>query len=220
MRVSRRGLLVSTVGGIAAARAIGGTGKYIFGVVAPTADFDKSVQYGFDYHEPSVCEVAGMSDEAFASFKAHVFQSPIRCLRLNFFTSPPAGFKLPVIRVVGPEVDKVAVQAYVEKSLQRCSELGAQIIVWGSAASRMVPDGFSRDRAWAQIQEFLRMTDPVARSHKITVAIEPIRTPSSNILSTGAEVLKMQQADRSYPLCQSQYRSSDFRLATESERGS
>jgi sugar phosphate isomerase/epimerase len=94
---------------------------------------------------------------------------------------------------VGPDVDKVAVEAYIEKSLRRCSELGAEIIVWGSAASRMVPDGFSRDKAWAQIQEFLRMTDPVARSHKITVAIEPIRTPSSNILTTGAEVLKMQQ---------------------------
>jgi sugar phosphate isomerase/epimerase len=71
--------------------------------------------------------------------------------------------------------------------------LGAEIVVWGSAASRKVPEGFARERAWAQIQDFLRMTDPIARSHNITVAIEPIRASSSNILATGAEVLKMEQ---------------------------
>lgn len=178
---------------MAAGRVMAGFGKYIFGVVAPTADFDKSAEYGFDYHEPSVCEVAGMPDQDFTKFKDHVLSSRIRCLRLNFFTSPPAGFNLPVIRVVGPDVDNSAVRAYVEKSLARCKQLGAQIVVWGSAASRSVPEGFAREKAWAQIQDFLRMTDPIARSHNIRVAIEPIRAPSSNILSTGAEVFKMQQ---------------------------
>lgn len=193
MNLSRRTFIASAAGAIAAGSAIAGFGKYIFGVVAPTAEFDNSVKYGFDYHEPSVCEVAGMPDDQYARFKDHVLSSRIRCLRLNFFTSPPAGFNLPVIRVVGPDVDKAQVKAYVEKSLTRCRELGAQIVVWGSAASRMVPDGFSREKAWSQIQDFLRMTDPIARSHNIVVAIEPIRAPSSNILSTGGEVLKMQQ---------------------------
>lgn len=193
MTISRRTLLGAAAAAIVLPKSWAAYKKYIFGVVAPTADFDKSVKYGFDYHEPSVCEVAGMSDDEFTRFKDHVLASPIRCLRLNFFTSPPAGFKLPVVRVVGPDVDKNAVRDYVQKSLHRCRQLGAQIVVWGSSASRTVPDGYSREKAWEQIQDFLRMTDPIARAHNIIVAIEPIRSPSCNILTTGAEVFKMQQ---------------------------
>jgi sugar phosphate isomerase/epimerase len=193
MNFHRRQFLAGTLAALAARRAVAGFGKYTFGVVAPTRDFDNSVKYGFDYHEPSVCEVAGMSNAEFDRFKDHVLSSRIRCLRLNFFTSPPAGFDLPVIRIVGPDVDKSAVRAYVEKSLDRCKQLGAQRIVWGSSASRKVPDGFPREKAWVQIHEFLAMTDPIARSHDILVAIEPIRSPGCNILTTGAEVLKMQR---------------------------
>jgi sugar phosphate isomerase/epimerase len=193
MNVSRRAFLAAASGAAVAGRAFAGFGNYIFGVVAPTRDFDNSVQFGFDYHEPSVCEVANMPDADFARFKDHVLGSRIRCRRLNFFTSPPAGFDLPVIRVVGPDLDQAAIGGYVEKSLSRCRQLGGEIVVWGSAASRKVPEGFGRERAWAQIQDFLRMTDPIARANNITVAIEPIRASSSNILTTGAEVLKMEQ---------------------------
>jgi len=193
MNFSRRVFLAASAGAALAGRAAAGFGNYIFGVVAPTRDFDKSAEFGFDYHEPSVCEVANMADADYQRFKDHVLSSRIRCRRLNFFTSPPAGFDLPVIRVVGPNLDQPGIRGYLEKSLTRCRELGAEIVVWGSAASRKVPDGFSREKAWAQIQDFLRMADPVARAHHIRIAIEPIRSPSCNILTTGAEVLKMQQ---------------------------
>jgi sugar phosphate isomerase/epimerase len=193
MRVSRRAFLAAAAGAAAAARSFAGFGKYIFGVVAPIRDFDNSVRYGFDYHEPSVCEVANMTDEEFEKFKDHVRSSPIRCRRLNLFTSPPGGFALPVIRVVGPDVDAAAVRAYVEKSLPRCRQLGAEIVVWGSGPSRNVPEGYSRERAWAQIQDFLRMVDPIARSQNITIGIESLRSPGSNILTTVTEVLKMER---------------------------
>ncbi len=38
------------------------------------------------------------------------------------------------------------------------------------------------------------MTDPIAKSHGIVIAIEPIRAPDCNILNTGAETLKMVRA--------------------------
>lgn len=193
MNVSRRGFLSAAAGAALARPALAGFGRYKFGVVGPTRQFDESARYGFDYHEPSVCEVANMSQGAFERFREHVLASPIRCLRLNFFTSPPGEFKLPVVRVVGPNVDLDAVRKYVEKGLERSRELGAEIVVWGSAASRKVPAGFSRDRAWRQVQEFLRMVDPIARSKNIVIAIEPIRASDSNILSTGQEVFRMQQ---------------------------
>jgi D-psicose/D-tagatose/L-ribulose 3-epimerase len=169
--------------------------NYQFGVTAITSKFADAVKYGFDYFEPSACEVANMDDDAFARFRDQVLASPIRCSSLNLFTSPPGDFpNLPTLYVVGQNVNMEQLHDYVSKALARCKQLGAECVVWGSAESRKVPEGYSRDKAWEQIRDFLRMCDPIARSHGIVIAIEPIRTPACNILTTGAEVLKMVHA--------------------------
>ena len=191
MKVSRRTFLAAVAGATAAARSFARIGKYVIGVAGPASDFDKTVRYGFDYHEGRVWEVAKMPEEEFAKFKDQVLASPIRCRRFNIFISSSADPTSHAIRVVGPDVDATAVRAYVERALPRCRELGAEIVVWGSSASRNVPTGFSRERAWAQIEDFLRMIDPIARAQNITIGIEPLRTAESNILNTGAEALKM-----------------------------
>jgi sugar phosphate isomerase/epimerase len=64
-------------------------------------------------------------------------------------------------------------------------------VVWGSAGSRNVPSGFSRERAWQQIQSFLRMAGDAARPRGLIIAIEPLRKQESNILNTGAETLRL-----------------------------
>jgi sugar phosphate isomerase/epimerase len=185
--------LAAAAGATASAASFAGLGKYLFGVVGPAGDFDKSVRYGFDYHEASVAEVANMSEGEFQNFKNQVLGSPLRCRRFNIFTSSPQGSPAPILRVVGPAVDTAALRGYVERALPRCRELGAEIVVWGSARSRNVPEGFPREQASAQIKDFLRMVDPIARSQNITIGIEPLSTPESNILNTGAETLKMQR---------------------------
>ena len=167
-------------------------GNYEIGVIGPAAGFADSVKYGFDYHEPSVCEIAHMSNDEFARFRDQVVSSPIRCKSLNLFTSPPGYLSnLPVEHVVGNDVSMDKLSEYVSKALERCKQLGAECAVWGSAASRRVPDGFSRERAWEQIRDFLRMSDPIARTNGIVIGIEPIRDRDCNILTTGAETLKM-----------------------------
>lgn len=191
VKVSRRTFLAAAAGATSALTSFAGFGKYIFGVAAPASDFDNSVRYGFDYHEAHVWEVAKMPEGEFQRFKDHVLASPIRCRRFNLFIASWGDSDSPAIRVVGPDVNANVIRAYVEKSLARCRQLGGEIVVWGSAASRNVPEGFSRERAWAQIQDFLRMIDPIARSQKITIAVEPLRSAESNILNTGAETVKM-----------------------------
>jgi sugar phosphate isomerase/epimerase len=193
MEVSRRRFLGRFGVAASAIPALARFGNYEFGVVKNSRDFADAVRYGFDYHEPSASEIAGMSEGDFQSFKQQVLASPIRCKRLNFFTAPPAGFpNLPILRVVGNDVSMEALTNYVEKALERCRQLGAVAVVWGSAASRNVPPGFSRDRAWEQIIAFLRMTDPVARAKGIVVAIEPIPgRDREGIISTGADALKL-----------------------------
>lgn len=153
------------------------------GVVKPCADFDEAVKYGFDYFEPPVYELAAMTEAEFGEYRSKVMASPIRCTHANFFIQKP--------RVDGPNVDMAALKDYTELALERCRLLGAKIVIFGSAVARSVPQGFSRDRAWQQIIEFLQMTAPIAREKGIIMGIEPIRHSSSNILSTGGEVLKM-----------------------------
>src|ERR1051326_5246504 len=150
-----------------------------------TRDIAGAAKYGFDYIEPAAAEIAAMSDAEFRSFSGAVVASPIRCHAFNSF------IRRPDLKVVGPDVSTTALKDYLEMCLPRCRRLGASVVVWGSAGSRNVPDGFSRERAKDQIAEFLKMAGDVAKRSNIVIAIEPLRRQESNIINTGAEALEM-----------------------------
>lgn len=183
MQVSRREFLGGLTASAVAFPALGRVGKIDIGVVSPIKDFAEAAQSGFDYYEPPAFEVADLSEAEFARFKEQVFASPIRCTHMNFLVRK--------LKVVGPDANLDALTKYTEGCLDRSKQLGAQIVVWGSSITRNVPPGFSRERAWTQIRDFLTMVDTVARPRGIQIAVEPIRASSSNILSTGDETLKM-----------------------------
>lgn len=163
--------------------AFGKIGSIEIGVC--TRDPAGASKYGFDYIEPSAADIAAMSDDQFREFSASVLSSPIRCEAFNGL------IRRPDLKVVGESVSNSALHEYLDLCLGRCRRLGASIVVWGSAGSRNVPEGYSRDRASEQIAQFLRMAGDIAREHGLTVAIEPLRHQESNILNTGAEALDM-----------------------------
>jgi len=150
-----------------------------------TRDVAGAAKYGFDYIEPAAAEIAAMTETEFHDYSDIVLGSPIRCHAFNSF------IRRPDLKVVGPEVPLSALKDYLELCLPRCRRLGASIVVWGSAGSRNVPEGFSRERAKRQIAEFLKMAGDVARQSNIVIAIEPLRKQESNIFNTGAEALEM-----------------------------
>src|SRR5437870_5519125 len=150
-----------------------------------TGDLAGAVKYGFDYIEPAAADIAGMSEDQFRQYADQVLSSPIRCEAFNSF------IRRPELVVLGNDVPAAALKDYMEACLARCRALGASIMVWGSAGSRKVPDGFSRERARRQIVEFLQMAGDIARRYEIVIAIEPLRRQESNILNTGAETLEM-----------------------------
>lgn len=179
--LSRRALLLSV--GAAALPAPAKVGQVEIGVCGSVDDFAKAEQFGFDYFEPAVAAVAALSDAAFADFEKRVSKSKIRCECFNSFIRS--------LMVVGPAVDRDALTAYLNPALDRCRALGASIVVWGSAGSRNVPAGYSRDQAWQQMKSFLRLAGDLAQSRKIVVAIEPLRKQESNIINTGAEAWRL-----------------------------
>ncbi len=156
------------------------------GVCTSSHDLIKGLRYGFDYIEPGAAEIAEMSREAFEAFKAQLLASPVRCETYNSFVRK--------LRVVGNDVSEDELKAYLSSTLDRCRQLGGKIVVWGSAGSRNVPDGYSRDLAWRQIMRFLQLAGDVARPNGIVIAIEPLRKQESNIINSGQEALELVRA--------------------------
>jgi len=150
-----------------------------------TKDFASAAKYGFDYIEPAAAEIAAMSDDQFRQYSENLLASPLRCDAFNGF------IRRPDLKVVGDDVPVSALSDYAEQCVARCRRLGASLVVWGSAGSRNVPEGFSRPRAQQQIADFLRMGGEIAKRHEVVLAIEPLRHQEGNILNTGAEALEM-----------------------------
>ena len=180
----REFLLAASAAGIAIPSLAAIEGIQI-GVCAPTRELDEAAQYGFDYLEPAAASVAEMSDADFQEFKQKELASPIRCECFNSF------IRRKDLRVVGDDVNWNALNNYIDHTLARCRQLGGSIVVWGSAGSRNVPPGYSRDKAWSQIKDFLGRAGEIAKKHDIIVAIEPLRHQESNIINTGAEALRL-----------------------------
>lgn len=155
------------------------------GCCAKLAKLSEVADVGFAYIEPGAADIAALTPAEFKEAKEKVLSSPIRCNAFNSF------IRRKDLVVVGPKVDLAAVKEYVDSTLERCRQLGASIVVWGSAGSRNVPEGFSRERAWEQIAYFLQQIAPIAARHRIVISIEPLNHKESNILNTGGETLKM-----------------------------
>ncbi|MGA2983885.1 MAG: TIM barrel protein [Terriglobia bacterium] len=149
----------------------------------PPSDLDQVERLGFDYFEPPAVEVSTMTEAEFQAFKARVATSRLRCRSFNSF--------IRTLRVVGPDVSAQALEVNLDSCLPRCPELGGEIVVWGSASSRNVPDGYPRGRAWAEIVRFLRMARDAACPNQLVIAIEPLSPPESDIINAAGEVLRL-----------------------------
>ena len=152
----------------------------------PLADIGKLDMWGFDYCEPQLGKVMALSEAEFQTVLKKARASPIHVEAMNSFI--PADLK-----VVGSQVDRPRLRAYLQKALVRAEALGAKVIVFGSGDARMVPGGFSKRRAWVQLREFLRMAgDEISRNkYGMVIGIEALRKAESNIVNTSAEACQL-----------------------------
>lgn len=130
---------------------------------------------GYDYAESHCQEIAKADDEKIESLKA--VGLPI--LAANCFIS---------LRVVGEEKDEAAISDYLEKLFSKAKRLGLLYLVFGSSASRRIPEGMSLEQGRAEIVDFLKnLVVPVAEKYDIPVAIEPLRPEECNAINTVAD---------------------------------
>jgi sugar phosphate isomerase/epimerase len=154
---------------------------------------DQLAKWGFDYCEPAVVKTMSLSDADFAATRAKVDATPVHVESMNSLL--PGEMK-----VVGPTVDRSTLDAYIQKALSRAQAFGAKVVVFGSGTSRRVPDGFPRDQAWSQLQDFLRrMGDEIDKqNYGFVIGIEALRKQESNIVNTTAEAYEL-SVDTNHP---------------------
>jgi len=157
------------------------------GVCVDPDRFEAAQAAGFDYVETNASRVAALTDEEFGKLAAQVAQMKIPLAASMSFI--PGSIKL-----TGPETDPAKQMSYVTGVLGRLKRLGVKVVVFGSGGARRVPDGFSRDEAFAQLVDFCRRIAPVARDNGITIVVEPLRKQETNIINTAREGLALVKA--------------------------
>lgn len=132
---------------------------------------------GYDYLELPLAQIMDLPEKEFDKLKGHLKRLNLPCEACNNFF--PAG-----IRLTGREVNMESVHKYTEAALLRASELGAEVIVFGSSGAKNVPEGFPFEAAWEQLVFLLRTINLSAKKYGITIAIEPLNQQESNIVNT------------------------------------
>jgi len=140
---------------------------------------------GFDFIETTVGTALKPreNEDAFHEERRRMEAAPLPCKAANCFL--PGDLK-----VTGPDVDPGALRAYVTVVCRRAALCGIETIVFGSGGARQVPDGFDRDRAWAQLVAFGQMLGPIAEAQGVMIAVEPLNSRDCNILTTVGEAAR------------------------------
>ncbi len=113
------------------------------------------------------------------------FEQLARMIDRSSLAARAANVFLPAtLKVVGPEVKPDELSAYAATALDRAHRLGVAVLVFGSGAARMVPEGFPRERAMDQFADAVRVVSEQASSHGVTLAVEPLHSKETNLLNS------------------------------------
>ena len=188
--MKRRSLVVAlcALALIASAPSATQVTKVLIGYCVGLKGLEVAKAAGFDYVELGVTEIVALSDAEFDAAVEQVKKVGIPTPNANLFL--PATFRL-----TGPDAASPDEQmGYVRKAFPRLNRLGVRILCFGSGGARRVPDGFSKEDAFAQLVAFGKRIAPEARANGITIVIEPLRRQETNIINTTAEGLALVKA--------------------------
>lgn len=156
-----------------------------FGCCTTLEGLEATRNAGFDYAELQVAALIPEGAESeFAVVRRRIADAGLPVEAFNVFI-PPA------LPVVGAGVDRERLDGYLDTALARMSEVGADVIVFGSGGARSTPDGFDRERAMDQIAAFLRMVAEKLDRVGMTLAIEPLYKTACDNINTVGEALEM-----------------------------
>lgn len=166
-----------------------------FGVCRGFDDFNAmkaAVEAGVDYLETGFGCLAEYSDEKFNECKGFLDSLSLPCIASN-------GFIPGTMKLVGDEVDYVALNEYIDRGFTRAEKLGVKTVVLGSGKARSFPEGYSSEKAKEQLAYFLsEYAAPRAEKAGAIIVIEPLRFCESTMIYTvsdGLEIARLSGKD-------------------------
>jgi D-psicose/D-tagatose/L-ribulose 3-epimerase len=177
----------SSAAGAVGAAAESASGEVKIGRCVGINGLAETKAMGFDYAELPVRDLAKLSDAE--------FEQAVATHKEVGLPTPTANVFLPnEMKIVGPGVDQAPAVEFARKGLDRMARLEVKIVVFGSGGARKVPEGFSKDEAFAQLVTFAKKIAPEAQARGITMAVEPLKTAETNIINSVTEGLKWVEA--------------------------
>ena len=135
---------------------------------------------GFDYIEPPVNYIAGLTEEAFSA-----------CLNdLKAAAVPAPSFNLlfpKTMLLLSEDTGEEQVAAYLRGALSRVRRMGGRIAVFGSGKSRNRPSGMAYDDAFRRLVRLTRLTGEIAGQYDVTIVIEPLNRNETNMINSLGE---------------------------------
>lgn len=157
-------------------------------LVADLEQLAEVAGWGYEYAE-TVPQALGLDDPGLRRRAlAQLERAPLPVRSLCGFIPDPQGQGL---MVVGPEADLGRLRAFVRRVFALMQEAGIGVIGYGSGGSRLVPEGFPRDRALQQVREFLQLCAEEGEAHGVRVALEPYNRDDANLLNEVPEALEV-----------------------------
>ncbi|MBQ3498696.1 MAG: sugar phosphate isomerase/epimerase [Clostridia bacterium] len=161
-----------------------------FGVCLGYNDREKIIQAkeaGIDYFEFNYNAISKADKFQLDELKGFIEELKVPCYAAN-------GMFPGELKVVGPDVDYVQIDEYLDKASEKLSALGADTVVFGSGGARRCPDDWHYKTATEQLVKLCRdHIAPYMRKYGLTCAIEPLRSAECNIITTAA---------RGFEICQ------------------
>lgn len=165
--------------------------NFKFGVCLKFKDREKLIaakEAGVDYYELGFGDLANGTDDEVKSFIDFNKTYGLPCPTANCMF--PGDLKL-----VGPDVDYVKIDEFLDFASERFSSVGGETVVFGSGAARRCPDGWDYDKATEQLVKVCAdHIAPYMRKYSLTCAIEPLRSVECNVIPTakrGFEICKL-----------------------------
>jgi sugar phosphate isomerase/epimerase len=126
------------------------------------------------------------------------YQKNLEQLKLENFPIRSYVILLPgSLKTLGPDANHEAILQRTELALKRARECDSQYIVFGSGGSRIIPDGFDRNKAKAQHIDLTQKMAPLAEKYGVTIAVEPLNRGETNFINSLAEGVEIVEAVKS-----------------------
>lgn len=158
------------------------TGKKLFSAMGIAAPLEKAAALkadGAGFLTESVGNFL-VPDRPEAEFEKNLVKlaaSPLPILACNGFIRPAN------LHCTGPEANHDLVCEWAETTFRRMKKAGGKLIVFGSAGSRKLPNGWPKEKADEQFVALLKRLGPLAEAHGITVTVEQLRAEECNYIN-------------------------------------